>query len=46
LSDLTRREQHVLATLKLGTNLIAVRLSENTVEMHIQHIMRKMLLWN
>jgi DNA-binding NarL/FixJ family response regulator len=48
--DLTPREQHVLAALKLGlpTNLIAVRLklSENTVEMHIQHIMRKMLRWN
>jgi DNA-binding NarL/FixJ family response regulator len=49
-ADLTPREQHVLAALKLGlpTNLIAVRLnlSENTVEMHIQHIMRKMLRWN
>jgi len=49
-ADLTPREQHVLAELKLGlpTNLIAVRLnlSENTVEMQIQHIMRKMLRWN
>ena len=43
--DLTRREQHVLAALKLGlpNKLIAVKLnlSENTVKMHIQHIMRK-----
>jgi DNA-binding NarL/FixJ family response regulator len=43
--DLTPREQHVLAALKLGlpNKLIAVRLnlSENTVKMHIQHIMRK-----
>jgi len=50
LADLTPREQHVLAALKLGlpNKLIAVRLnlSENTVEMHIQHIMRKMLRWN
>ena len=50
LADLTPREQHVLAALKLGlpTNLIAVRLnlSENTVEMHIQRILRKMLRWN
>jgi len=49
-ANLTSREQHVLAALKLGlpTNLIAGRLnlSENTVEMHIQHIMRKMLRWN
>ena len=31
-----------------NTHLIAVRLnlSENTVELHIQHIMRKMLRWN
>jgi DNA-binding NarL/FixJ family response regulator len=45
LADLTPREQHVLAALKLGlpNKLIAVRLnlSENTVKMHIQHIMRK-----
>jgi DNA-binding NarL/FixJ family response regulator len=45
LVDLTPREQHVLAALKLGlpNKLIAVRLnlSENTVKMHIQHIMRK-----
>jgi DNA-binding NarL/FixJ family response regulator len=43
--DLTPREQHVLAALKLGlpNKLIAVRLnlSENTVKMHIQRIMRK-----
>jgi DNA-binding NarL/FixJ family response regulator len=45
LTDLTPREQHVLTALKLGlpNKLIAVRLnlSENTVKMHIQHIMRK-----
>jgi DNA-binding NarL/FixJ family response regulator len=45
LADLTPREQHVLAALTLGlpNKLIAVRLnlSENTVKMHIQHIMRK-----
>jgi DNA-binding NarL/FixJ family response regulator len=45
MADLTPREQHVLAALKLGlpNKLIAVRLnlSENTVKMHIQHIMRK-----
>ena len=43
--DLTPREQHVLDALKLGlpNKLIAVRLnlSENTVKMHIQRIMRK-----
>jgi DNA-binding NarL/FixJ family response regulator len=43
--DLTPREQQVLAALKLGlpNKLIAVKLnlSENTVKMHIQHIMRK-----
>jgi DNA-binding NarL/FixJ family response regulator len=43
--DLTPREQHVLAGLELGlpNKLIAARLSlsENTVKMHIQHIMRK-----
>lgn len=43
--DLTPREQQVLEALKLGlpNKLIAVRLnlSENTVKMHIQHIMRK-----
>jgi DNA-binding NarL/FixJ family response regulator len=42
---LTPREQHVLAALNLGlpNKLIALRLnlSENTVKMHIQHIMRK-----
>ena len=45
MAELTPREQHVLAALKLGlpNKLIAVRLnlSENTVKMHIQHIMRK-----
>jgi DNA-binding NarL/FixJ family response regulator len=45
VADLTPREQHVLAALELGlpNKLIAVRLnlSENTVKMHIQHIMRK-----
>ena len=43
--DLTPREQHVLAALELGlpNKLIAAKLnlSENTVKMHIQHIMRK-----
>jgi DNA-binding NarL/FixJ family response regulator len=43
--DLTPREKNVLAALKLGlpNKLIAARLnlSENTVKMHIQHIMRK-----
>ena len=43
--DLTPREHHVLEALQLGlpNKLIAVRLnlSENTVKMHIQHIMRK-----
>ena len=43
--DLTPREQHVFAALELGlpNKLIAARLnlSENTVKMHIQHIMRK-----
>jgi DNA-binding NarL/FixJ family response regulator len=45
MADLTPREQHVLAALKLGlpNKQIAARLnlSENTVKMHIQHIMRK-----
>jgi DNA-binding NarL/FixJ family response regulator len=45
MADLTPRERHVLAALKLGlpNKLIAVRLnlSENTVKMHIQRIMRK-----
>jgi DNA-binding NarL/FixJ family response regulator len=45
MADLTPREQQVLAALNLGlpNKLIAVRLnlSENTVKMHIQHIMRK-----
>src|SRR5260370_16368298 len=43
--DLTPREQQALAALKLGlpNTFIAVKLnlSENTVKMHIQHIMRK-----
>jgi DNA-binding NarL/FixJ family response regulator len=43
--DLTPRERHVLEALELGlpNKLIASRLnlSENTVKMHIQHIMRK-----
>jgi DNA-binding NarL/FixJ family response regulator len=43
--DLTPREKHVLAALELGlpNKLIAAKLnlSENTVKMHIQHIMRK-----
>ena len=45
LVDLTPREEHVFAAMKLGlpNKLIAARLklSENTVKMHIQHIMRK-----
>src|SRR5882762_2381656 len=43
--DLTPRERNVLAALELGlpNKLIAVKLnlSENTVKMHIQHILRK-----
>ncbi len=50
LAELTPREQHVLAALKLGLpiKLIAVRLNlaEKTVKMHIQHIMRKKLSGN
>jgi len=45
LAHFTPREQHVLAELQLGlpNKLIAAKLnlSENTVKMHIQHIMRK-----
>jgi DNA-binding NarL/FixJ family response regulator len=45
LIDFTPRERHVLAELELGlpNKLIAakLKLSENTVKMHIQHIMRK-----
>ena len=45
VADFTPREQHVLAELERGlpNKLIAARLnlSENTVKMHIQHIMRK-----
>jgi DNA-binding NarL/FixJ family response regulator len=44
-SDFTPREEQVLAELKLGlpNKLIAAKLnlSENTVKMHIHHIMRK-----
>ena len=43
--DFTPREQHVLAELERGlpNKLIAAKLnlSQNTVKMHIQHIMRK-----
>jgi DNA-binding NarL/FixJ family response regulator len=43
--DFTPREQHVLAELELGlpNKVIAAKLnlSENTVKMHIHHIMRK-----
>jgi DNA-binding NarL/FixJ family response regulator len=43
--EFTPREQHVLAELELGlpNKLIAAKLnlSENTVKMHVQHIMRK-----
>jgi DNA-binding NarL/FixJ family response regulator len=45
VADFTPRERHVLAELQLGlpNKLIAAKLnlSENTVKMHIQHIMRK-----
>ena len=45
VTDFTPREQQVLAELELGlpNKLIAVKLSlsESTVKMHIQHIMRK-----
>ena len=45
MTGLTPREQHVLAELELGlpNKLIAAKLnlSESTVKMHIQHIMRK-----
>ncbi|WP_407112908.1 LuxR C-terminal-related transcriptional regulator [Bradyrhizobium sp. LMG 9283] len=45
LTDFTPREQQVLAELELGlpNKLIAAKmnLSESTVKMHIQHIMRK-----
>jgi len=46
----TPREQHVLAELQLGlpNKLIAAKLnlSENTVKMHIKHIMRKFAVHN
>jgi len=49
-ADLTPREREVLEGLELGlpNKLIAARLdlSENTVKMHIQHIMRKCLAHN
>jgi DNA-binding NarL/FixJ family response regulator len=45
VAELTPRQQQVLEGLELGlpNKLIAARLnlSENTVKMHIQHIMRK-----
>lgn len=45
MTDFTPREQNVLAELELGlpNKLIAAKLnlSENTVKMHIHHIMRK-----
>lgn len=45
VTDFTPREQQVLAELELGlpNKVIAAKLnlSENTVKMHIQHIMRK-----
>jgi len=44
-TDFTPREQQVLAELELGlpNKVIAARLnlSENTIKMHVQHIMRK-----
>ena len=50
VADFTPREQHVLAALQLGlpNKLIAAKLnlSENTVKMHIQHIMRKFSVHN
>jgi DNA-binding NarL/FixJ family response regulator len=50
VGDFTPREQHVLAELELGlpNKLIAAKLnlSENTVKMHIQHIMRKFAAHN
>jgi DNA-binding NarL/FixJ family response regulator len=49
-SGFTHREQDVLAQLQLGhsNKLIAAKLtmSENTVKMHIQHIMRKLRVQN
>jgi DNA-binding NarL/FixJ family response regulator len=50
LADLTPRDQHVLAALKLGLPykqvVVRLNLSEKIVKMHIQHIMRKKLSWN
>jgi DNA-binding NarL/FixJ family response regulator len=50
IADFTPREQHVLAELEHGlpNKLIAAKLnlSENTVKMHIQHIMRKFAAHN
>ena len=45
VTDFTRREQQVLAELELGlpNKVIAAKLnlSQNTIKMHVQHIMRK-----
>jgi DNA-binding NarL/FixJ family response regulator len=45
MTDFTPREQQVLAELELGlpNKIIAAKLnlSENTIKMHVQHIMRK-----
>ena len=50
VSGFTHREQDVLAQLQLGhsNKVIAAKLtmSENTVKMHIQHIMRKLRVQN
>jgi DNA-binding NarL/FixJ family response regulator len=49
-SGFTHREEDVLAQLQLGhsNKIIAAELnmSENTVKMHIQHIMRKLRVQN
>ena len=45
VTDFTPREQQVLAELELGlpnkTIAAKLKLSENTIKMHVQHIMRK-----
>lgn len=50
VSDFTHREQDVVAQLQLGhsNKIIAAKLemSENTVKMHVQHIMRKLRVRN
>jgi DNA-binding NarL/FixJ family response regulator len=50
VSGFTHREEDVLAQLRLGysNKIIAAKLnmSENTVKMHIQHIMRKLRVQN